>query len=702
MIKTYVVVWNSVFDSLVLITNQLKNYSIINSDAPEDPSWNNLGMVWYYKQLHFALTDFIDNTSDDIFCWLAADVQSTTFKSVFNRAEEVLKNEDNFLYAPHLTHEAWSESACSLKPYGDGLNYSCQTDGAFYFMRRELAEIMKSYMDYLSEKEDLLSMRSGWGVDYVWSSISIYLNKYIIRDTKNIVTHPRGSSYDHGKASSEMGSVKHWFLEYCKSNGIDASEVELIMNKIGGRMAKDPSCMKFINFYKPQGSVDYAIVSIDDTRKRNKDQIKDVLGQDRMLEIESLNANNQESLTKFLSFNKDFNFSWHGFKLGEIGCFGSHYNIWRYLVESDLESILVFEDDAWIVEDFELDLSNALKLVPKDYDVFSVFVHRNQYPRFVEKDHHLNELVSKSYQDWSTLCYVVSKKGAQRMLDFVKENGFGEPADWFIFRNAQRGNFDVYTMNPTAKCPVSIRDEANKSTVQNTNFLTPEVIMFNDFQKFLDKNGESKYSQNRQDLFALFIHGDKPGYFVEFGACDGLYLSNTVLLEKKYKWKGILSEPAPSYYDDLVKNRKCHLESLCVANETGKTMDFLEVDYNSDKGLSGLTDFVFQDHHSEVRKNNSSTYSVETISLKDMLDKYDAPEHIDFLSIDTEGSEYLILKSYDFSRHFKAIAVEHNNTLNREKIYDLLSSKGYDRVLLEFSAWDDWYIKRDLIEKDKG
>jgi FkbM family methyltransferase len=700
VIKTYVIVWNNVIDNLTSIENQLKNYSVINSDAPENPSWNNLGMIWYYKQLHFALTDFIDNTSDNIFCWLAADVKSTTFKSVFNCAEEVLGDSNNFLYAPHLTHEAWSESACSLKPYGNGLNYSCQTDGAFFFMRRELAEIIKSYMDYLSEKEDLSQMKSGWGVDYVWSSLSIYMNKYIIRDTKNIVFHPQGSSYDHGKASNEMGTIKHWFLEYCNANGMNASEIESIMHKISGRMAGDSSCMKFINFYRPQGSVDYTIVSIDDKRKINKDQIFDVLGEDRFIDIESLNANDNEALTKFLSINKEFTFSWTGFKLGEVGCFGSHYNIWKYLADSELESIVVFEDDAWIEEDFVLELNKAIEKLPKDYDVFSVYVDKNQHPRFIAKNHHVNDIISKSYQDWSTLCYVVSKTGAKNMLNFVKENGFGEPADWFIFRNAERGSFKVYTMHPKAKCPVEIKD-VTSSSVQNTKFLTPELIMFNDFQKFLDVTAESQYSQNRQDLFALFINGDKPGYFVEFGACDGIHLSNTFLLEKEHGWTGILSEPAPSYYNELVKNRSSHLENLCVANESGKTMDFLEVDIENDKGLSGLTEFVFQDHHSETRKNNSQTYSVETISLKDMLDKYEAPESIDFLSIDTEGSEYLILKSYDFSRHFKAIAVEHNNTPNREKIYDLLSLKGYDRVLLEFSAWDDWYIKKDLIEKDK-
>ena len=221
--------------------------------------------------------------------------------------------------------------------------------------------------------------------------------------------------------------------------------------------------------------------------------------------------------------------------------------------------------------------------------------------------------------------------------------------------------------------------------------------MIDEFTKFLAETGTSPFSQIQQDKLVLFLHGFEPGYFVEFGACDGLYLSNTFLLEAKYGWDGILCEPAQSYYEALVKNRICHKEQLCVADQTGKTMQFVEVDYNSDKGLSGLQDYVFQDHHSETRRNNSITYDVNTISLKDLLDKYSAPEIVDYLSIDTEGSEFSILEAYDFSRHFKIITVEHNGTHNRDKIYSLLTSKGYDRILTEASAWDDWYIKKDLF-----
>ena len=87
-------------------------------------------------------------------------------------------------------------------------------------------------------------------------------------------------------------------------------------------------------------------------------------------------------------------------------------------------------------------------------------------------------------------------------------------------------------------------------------------------------------------------------------------------------------------------------------------------------------------------------FNVKTISLYDLLEKYNAPKYIDYLSIDTEGSEYEILKNFDFEKYvFKIITCEHNHTDMREKIYTLLTNNGYVRKYENLSQWDDWYVK---------
>lgn len=197
-------------------------------------------------------------------------------------------------------------------------------------------------------------------------------------------------------------------------------------------------------------------------------------------------------------------------------------------------------------------------------------------------------------------------------------------------------------------------------------------------------------AQLRQDIFVMNELGYKrDGYFVEFGATNGVDLSNTYMLEKNFGWTGILAEPAVSWSIALPKNRNCHIDFGCVWSKTGETLEFNNA---LDAELSTIDNFSNCDEHSKAREGGLR-YTVTTISLLDLLKKYDAPKVIDYLSIDTEGSEYDILDAFDFDAYqFRTITCEHNDTPMRQKIYDLLTSKGYTRKLTEFSYFDDWYV----------
>ncbi|GAB4363582.1 MAG: hypothetical protein Kow0026_28230 [Oricola sp.] len=207
--------------------------------------------------------------------------------------------------------------------------------------------------------------------------------------------------------------------------------------------------------------------------------------------------------------------------------------------------------------------------------------------------------------------------------------------------------------------------------------------------EILDNLDLSK-SQLRQDLFVLSEIGMKRnGFFVEFGATNGVELSNTYLLETRYGWRGILSEPARHWHATLEKNRACAIDHRCVWSQSGASLDFVE---SRSAEYSTIDHFSASDMHLKKRRNGSR-YSVETVSLNDLLAEHGAPHEIDYLSIDTEGSEHAILEAFDFDRHrFATITCEHNYTPNRERIHDLLTSKGYARKFEHLSLFDDWYV----------
>lgn len=200
-------------------------------------------------------------------------------------------------------------------------------------------------------------------------------------------------------------------------------------------------------------------------------------------------------------------------------------------------------------------------------------------------------------------------------------------------------------------------------------------------------------SQIRQDLFVLnYLNFKLNGFFVEFGGANGVDLSNTYLMERCFSWRGIVAEPAVSWHDDLKRNRNCIIESNCVWRNSHSKLNFNETHI---KELSTISEFSFADRHATARKNGV-TYEVETISLIDMLIKHNAPNEIDYLSIDTEGSEFEILNAFDFSKYqFNVISCEHNYAPQREQIFSLLKSNGYRRVFEDFSLYDDWYVRVD-------
>jgi FkbM family methyltransferase len=224
-----------------------------------------------------------------------------------------------------------------------------------------------------------------------------------------------------------------------------------------------------------------------------------------------------------------------------------------------------------------------------------------------------------------------------------------------------------------------------------------EILEFSPDEKrtALNEFRHSK-SQLQQDLFVLLsLKFKRGGFFVEFGATDGLSISNTYMLEKNFDWKGILAEPARIWHKSLKQSRSAQIETKCIWKESGKVLQFNETEVSE---LSTLDSYSNLDLHAHYRESGVK-YPVETISLFDLLVENNAPSFIDYLSIDTEGSEFEILEKFDFNAYtFGFITCEHNYTENRGKVFSLLSNQGYVRVFEQYSQFDDWYLHKSLVK----
>ncbi len=203
------------------------------------------------------------------------------------------------------------------------------------------------------------------------------------------------------------------------------------------------------------------------------------------------------------------------------------------------------------------------------------------------------------------------------------------------------------------------------------------------------------YSQIGQDLELLrSCNYKRNGFFIEIGASDGIIFSNTYLLETQYGWKGICVEPIPKRYKSLCKNRP---NSICfdkaVYNVSNEQVIF-DIANNFDL-LSGISSNI--DCHKNSVNENKSQITVTTISLNDLLEKSNAPSFIDYLSLDTEGSELEILKMLDFQKYIIGfIDVEHNYVEpRRTQIRELLISNGYEYI--KENKFDDCYKHKSIV-----
>jgi FkbM family methyltransferase len=173
-------------------------------------------------------------------------------------------------------------------------------------------------------------------------------------------------------------------------------------------------------------------------------------------------------------------------------------------------------------------------------------------------------------------------------------------------------------------------------------------------------NFEISFSGKEQDAWVIkTLNGKKSGFFVDLAATSGVIENNTYLLEKKFGWHGIAIEPNSNYYKKLVLNRSCFCINFPVSSKSE------EVEFAFNRGIGGIisefTDNSPIKRHNLIKKlrRKGLVYSLKTKTLYEILKFFDAPNVIDYLSLDIEGSEFDALKDFPFSEYrFNLLTVE--------------------------------------------
>uniref|UniRef100_A0A6C0DJJ3 Methyltransferase FkbM domain-containing protein n=1 Tax=viral metagenome TaxID=1070528 RepID=A0A6C0DJJ3_9ZZZZ len=182
------------------------------------------------------------------------------------------------------------------------------------------------------------------------------------------------------------------------------------------------------------------------------------------------------------------------------------------------------------------------------------------------------------------------------------------------------------------------------------------------------------YSQCAQDLFVeAVMKGKRDGYFLEIGSNHPAQHNNTYLLEKKYNWKGLMVEYDKSFEQSYKVHRKNSIYELNDAR---------------------------------------------LVNYREILDKNNFPENIDYLQIDLDVDNkstldtFLLLNNTVLDKYkFATITFEHDiyrgnyfdtQTISREILKDMGYLLVFPNVSVfwegSYKPFEDWYVHPDLVD----
>jgi FkbM family methyltransferase len=206
-------------------------------------------------------------------------------------------------------------------------------------------------------------------------------------------------------------------------------------------------------------------------------------------------------------------------------------------------------------------------------------------------------------------------------------------------------------------------------------------------------DGGNYYGQWETDkLIESYFDKGYKGTCIEVGAADGIKGSNTLYFEK-LNWDVLCIEPNPKQFDSLAKHRK-NVVHCAISDSIGK-MDLTVFDIGEKNIMSSLTSLRPDERLVEAHKhiiNDSYKVEVEVETLPNILETVNYPRKIDFISIDTEGTELDVLKGFDFNKYNVTLFVVENNYDDKD-IMDFMTSRGYVRD--QRYKINDFYIRQD-------
>jgi hypothetical protein len=208
--------------------------------------------------------------------------------------------------------------------------------------------------------------------------------------------------------------------------------------------------------------MDYTIISVDDTRTDNKNELRLFLLDHQEIYLNFCDGRIPGELAKAKEY---FDVPTPGpFKAGEFGIFYSVLACLEYGAGNN--GIIYFEDDAIPTVGMCDRITNYIETLPENWGCFALWSPENQHgdyalvsgydntgvPKYDGKSKNIFDCglgdIVKLWQGYGNVSFAFSQQGCKLMMQHIKQEGFYSPIDCLICIAAHRGVLDGYALKP--------------------------------------------------------------------------------------------------------------------------------------------------------------------------------------------------------------------------------------------------------------
>jgi GR25 family glycosyltransferase involved in LPS biosynthesis len=194
--------------------------------------------------------------------------------------------------------------------------------------------------------------------------------------------------------------------------------------------------------------MNFTILSVSDRFKNISAKNKKILFDWNYVPIDSFNAHKDDYVKKLEDIGVADTWVYaHPRSPGHFGCFISHYNAWKYIIDNNLPYLIVLEDDALLTKAFQKTIKEILEAAGNEYDFISLWA-KNQTSYVRDNVIVRSKKTQNSDGQFSnTAAMIYSNSGSKKMIKLFKKKGLYSNLDDMIYDFSSKDLLIGFTYN---------------------------------------------------------------------------------------------------------------------------------------------------------------------------------------------------------------------------------------------------------------